>query len=190
MRSRSSWSIRRGSPRSAIAEARRSAVALRAQLAQIQLECDTLDAEVLLDDIGVGRTPLPRPLWATPGGHRFSVRREGFVPWSEPLEVQAGTVRTLSVALVPVRVASEEPQMVLARPVGASPVEASKWSRLGRSWWFWGAAAVVVGGAIVVAVASSGGRDVPGSGTARAHHVSLKPARADRARSSRRIPGS
>jgi hypothetical protein len=155
-----------GSPRAVTDEARHSATELRAQLGQVQVHCETADAEVLLDGGAVGRTPLPQPIWCTPGKHVLSLTREGFVPFEEPVTVAAGASAAVSADLRRVKLEVDPYQGTYASPpLPAAPASdrLPLWPRLRRSWWFWSAiAAVAVGGGIALVVAGHG-TDAPPS---------------------------
>ncbi len=156
-----------GSPRAVTDEARRSAADLRAQLGQLQLTCQTADAQVLLDGAAAGRTPLPQPIWCTPGRHVLGLTHAGFVPFEEAFTVAAGATATVTASLRPLKLEPDPYRGTYGAPplpAGPAPDRAPLWPRLRRSWWFWGAlAAVAIGGGIAIAVAAGGGPDVPPS---------------------------
>ena len=120
-------------PEEALAEAHRSVAELRPQLGGWILHCRPLDAEVTLDEKPLGQAPLNQPIWMTPGRHRLVVRREGYLPFTVTLHVNAGAVTSWPVNLEPV----ESP----ARPTpGPQPP-------FYRQWPFW----AVAGGTILFA---------------------------------------
>jgi tetratricopeptide (TPR) repeat protein len=148
-----------GSPRPVTDEARQSAADLRAQLGQIQVECDTAGADILIDGAAVGRTPQPRPIWCTPGKHRLTLQRQGFLPFDETTLVQAGGIHTLRASLRRLKLDPDPYQGTYASPAhkDSPPLgRPAAWSSLTRKWWFWGAvAAVAVGGGIAAATSMS-----------------------------------
>jgi tetratricopeptide (TPR) repeat protein len=144
-----------GSPRPVTDEARRSAADLRAQLGQLQVECDTAGADILLDGAAVGRTPQLRPIWCTPGNRTLSLQRQGFVPFEETVVVQPGSIHTLRASLRRLKLDPDPYQGTYAAPAprDTAPSRGSGvWSDVTKQWWFWGAvAAVAVGGGVAAA---------------------------------------
>jgi hypothetical protein len=95
------------------ADARKSVAELREKLGQIRVECEKPGAEVNVDGKNIGLTPLPEPIWATPGHHQVTASHASATPALENVEVTAGSVRTVTLHLRP-----------LALPVAAEPVRA------------------------------------------------------------------
>ena len=143
------------------AEARASVSDLQAQLGRIQVRTDRLDLEVLLDGEVAGRTPLPAPLWVTPGAHFVALRGDGLAPESKTVTVAAGGLRTVQLAPRPIVLS---PRAVAASPATPAPAhdQPTAGGQWYRRWWVWALAgtAVAVGGGAVVA-SRSGGTPMP-----------------------------
>jgi TolB-like protein len=58
-------------------------------------------AEVLVDDVLLGSTPLSEPLRLSRGGHRLVVRKDGFIAATKPVRIEPEQVTLEEVALVP-----------------------------------------------------------------------------------------
>lgn len=106
----------------------------------ISVLTDLVGATVSVDGEAVGKTPLSGPVAGLAlGAHRLEVRAEGYVPFSEEVEV-----RFQKTSRVVVRLASEEPSgaapLVRKRPA-VRPWYTSTWFYVGV-----GVAAAVVGG--------------------------------------------
>lgn len=93
-------------PPEMISEAKRSVVELRGMLGNLTILCGTPGAEVALDGRIIGSAPLPSSLWVMPGNHLITANHQGFSPASVTVDVNAGTVHTLTLAMQRV---SEEP---------------------------------------------------------------------------------
>jgi len=55
----------------------------------LDVQVDPPDAEIWLDGRQLGRAPLPRPVFVSPGEHDLQLRREGYEPASVRVEVQS-----------------------------------------------------------------------------------------------------
>jgi hypothetical protein len=61
---------------------------------RIAVTADAFNAEVLVDDVLVGTTPLDHPLPVAPGSHRVRLQKEGYQPYSTSVDVEpAGEAR-------------------------------------------------------------------------------------------------
>jgi hypothetical protein len=83
------------------AEARAFAAAVTKLVASVKIDVTEPDAEVLVDDEVVGRSPLAAPVIVTYGKHRFRARKSGFIDAAEALEIQEG--QSTAVRLEPKR---------------------------------------------------------------------------------------
>jgi tetratricopeptide (TPR) repeat protein len=148
-------------PAPAVAEANASVAELRRQLGRLLVDCPAAGVEIALDGRSIGRTPLPRAIWAMPGRHRLTARHPGWVTIVETIAVAAGDLRRVAVRQ-PLAVpppAEEESRPVVADLRAAPPERNDK--ALYARWPFW----AVVGGAVLVAgvvvFAASGHTSVP-----------------------------
>ena len=101
----------------ALAVAQAKLGALSAATAQLTLEVSELDAEVKLDGVTVGRTPLSEPLSLNPGSHQILIQKDGFIGLTQQLQLERGPSST-KLSLVPevltgkLRVTLSNPQSV------------------------------------------------------------------------------
>lgn len=74
----------------------------RAKIGTLTIEVDVAGAEVLIDDVVIGRTPLAGPVFVEPGGRRIVARLSGRADMTRTLLVEAGMEKKvgLSLALV------------------------------------------------------------------------------------------
>ncbi len=75
-------------------------VQLREKPAQLSLE-GTKNAEVTIDSRPVGTTPLPGPIQLSSGSHLIVIRKNGYRPYTEEIEVARDQRKTLPVELKP-----------------------------------------------------------------------------------------
>jgi hypothetical protein len=146
-------------PADALAEAHRSVAELQLQLGRVAVDCDIPSAEVSLDGKIVGRTPLSRPLWTTPGQHRLAVRRQGYVSDVQMIEAVGGKARRVSVRLRAVDLTiptTPSPQTTLVEQPRDTPSDDAQGSPFYARWPFWAAVggAVLVGGILIAATSS------------------------------------
>src|ERR1035437_8172540 len=84
-----------------IADARGFLADLQTKLGRIQIDSVTVDAAISLDGKDVGLTPLPNPLWATPGRHQVTARHWSAPPDIQSVEVSAGAIQAVLIILQP-----------------------------------------------------------------------------------------
>lgn len=153
-------------PPEMILEAKRSVGELRGMLGNLSIKCSTPGAEVALDGRIIGFAPLPNALWVMPGSHLITAQHPGFDRATVTVDVNAGTVHTLTLTMQRV---SEEPAVagVVAGEGGATNVarmphevatvpsshasaSSPKGWWLGRKWtWVAASSAVVLAGGAV-----------------------------------------
>jgi hypothetical protein len=97
------------------AEVQKDIEKLKARVANLEVACTVPDAEVTLDDVAVGKCPVPKPILVSAGRHKVSVSKVGFTSSTKVVELASGD--TLKVSLDPV-------EQKTATPVG--PVEPPK----------------------------------------------------------------
>jgi hypothetical protein len=143
------------------ADARRSLAELRAKLGRIRIECQTAETVVSIDGKSVGVTPLPEPLWATPGRHQVTASHVHRAIAIENVDVLVGRLHTVTLQLPsladPVVVAPKVPPAAISPAATVAPAalttvpelpnESSGVQPIYKKWWVWtGVGAVVVGG--------------------------------------------
>ena len=144
-----------------IANANKSVAELRSMLGRIRIDCETADAEVSVDGKSLGLTPLPDPIWATPGRHQVTAKHASAAPAIEDVDVTAGSVSavttrllllTAPMAAAPAPVPEAAPR--LDRQVAPRPSDTGGGWWLGRKWTWIAAGSTVVlaAGAITAGV--------------------------------------
>lgn len=73
--------------------------ALTQRVAKLVIETDVPGAEVLIDDVSVGTTPLSAPLVVNSGIRRIGVRHPEYLPQSRRLSIAGGVADTIKFAL-------------------------------------------------------------------------------------------
>jgi hypothetical protein len=121
---------------------------LRARVATVDIVVDVANADVLVDDVSAGTSPLAKPLVVSAGRRSLVVTRSGFVPVKRVLEVAGGDKTRFDIHLSEIVAASpsidsrsgaapEPPPVVVSREA-PSP---------GVPWFGWGLTAILAGGA-------------------------------------------
>jgi len=85
------------------------------QLAVVRVTIEPEGATVFVDEREIGLAPLAEPLILEPGPHRISVRKDGFTPGSDQLQVAPGDKLERTIAL------KEIPKVVEAKPEPPPP---------------------------------------------------------------------
>lgn len=124
---------------------------LAGRVATVTISSGTAGAEVLVDDVPVGRTPLSEPLTVSAGLRKITLQKGDLAPVSRVVEVAGGDSTSVIVNL-------SEPQAQSTATVGApaltapapslSPTSQPAPSRAGFWVAFSGAAALTAGGAV------------------------------------------
>ncbi len=90
---------------------------IAAASALLKLDASEVDADVQLDGVSVGRSPLPAPVPANPGNHQITLQKPGFVALTQQFTLVRG-LNALSMKLVPevlmgkLRVTSNSPGVI------------------------------------------------------------------------------
>jgi len=135
-------------------------------LGSIEVDVSVPGADVSLDAIPVGRTPLPAPLRAPAGDRWIEMRAAGYRPHLSVVAVQAGKTARVAAQLeatAPPRAIPPAPAPALgiaARADGASASAAAGRRPIYETWWFWTGMAVVLAG-VGVAIAAASGSSAP-----------------------------
>jgi hypothetical protein len=134
------------------AEAKTTVTDLKTKLGEVQLDCPTAGATVLLDEKLLGTTPLHGPVWALPGTHRVTIRAARHANVTLTLEVVAGQQQTIEHDVGPAVIRwkpeptapavtrledSDKTPLLTSSPTPAEP----GWH---RSWYFWTTASMTV----------------------------------------------
>jgi hypothetical protein len=89
-------------PDDRINEAKTSVATLEGKLGKLKIECEVPGADIGLDGKLIGKSPLPRLVWAQPGRHQVTAEKRGFLPAIEDVEVKASWVHTVVMSPQPV----------------------------------------------------------------------------------------
>jgi hypothetical protein len=129
------------------AEVRRELEVLRTRVSHVVVSSNVVGAEVQVDDVVVGKTPLAEPVLVNAGRRKVTVTGAGRLPATKVVEATAtDTIRV---------------QLDLAEP-GPPPtpipgrLETGGSSRGALPWALWGGAALLAGGAAVTGVLALG----------------------------------
>lgn len=77
-------------PASRRAEVQRDIDKLKARVANLDITSAVPDAEVTIDDVAVGKTPLSKPIMVSAGRHKITVSKVGFTSATRVIEVASG----------------------------------------------------------------------------------------------------
>jgi hypothetical protein len=76
----------------------------RALVGAITVEANVPDADVLVDDKGVGKLPLQDPIFVEPGSHAVEIRAHGYEPFVQMVVLGPGASTLMRTRLEPMRV--------------------------------------------------------------------------------------
>jgi hypothetical protein len=87
-------------PRARRAEVDKEIARLHARVGRITIRSSVQDAVVSVDDDALGPAPVTRTVAVGP--RRVTVRKDGYVPWTQSVEIASGDDRVVEVVLEPV----------------------------------------------------------------------------------------
>ncbi len=73
---------------------------LKARVANLEIVVNVPDAEVTIDDVPAGKTPLPKTVLVSAGRHRIVVAKPGFASITKVVEIASAEVQKVPVELV------------------------------------------------------------------------------------------
>jgi hypothetical protein len=94
------------------------------RIATLDVKVNVADADVLVDDISVGRSPLGHPVLLNPGYHKISSSKAGYTPDARQQGFAGGDKTTIEITLqqIAAPVAPSQPQPVTpTQPVPEQP---------------------------------------------------------------------
>ncbi len=94
---------------------------LKARVAQLQIKCDVDGADVLVEGVSVGTTPMSAALLLNPGVVHLSVRKPGYASETRSFTLAGSEAKELSIAL---RAEGTGPAEPSAKPAQPAPVSA------------------------------------------------------------------
>lgn len=101
------------------AEVQRDIEKLRSRIAKVEITVNATDAEVSVDDVLVGRTPLAKPVLVSAGRRKITVSKPGLAPVSKVVEVAGAD--SIRVSLELNEPTGNGPTPTPAPPVGGEP---------------------------------------------------------------------
>lgn len=104
------------------ADVQRDIEKLRARVANLEIVVTVPDADVVLDDLPVGKSPLSKPIMVSAGRHKITISKAGYAATTKVVEIASGD--SLKVPIDPVE-QKVEPAAPPLPPVGptATPVD-------------------------------------------------------------------
>ena len=89
---------------------------LKARVANLEIVVNVPDAEVTIDDVSAGKTPLPKTVLVSAGRHRIVVAKAGFASITKVVEIASAEVQKVPVDLVETKTATVAPPPVAPEP--------------------------------------------------------------------------
>ncbi len=154
------------------AETRQYVEDLRKRVGQIDLTTDTTGADVRVDGMKKGVTPLARALIVTPGVHSLEIKRDGSpLSYAEQITASAGEIVHVRARLTNPSVGAgslfpptQAPPPTRGLDLSTRPVPTGDDVPIYKRSWFWpvaGGAVALVTVLVIVAASSGGGTNVP-----------------------------
>ena len=92
-------------PRARRAEVDKEIAKLHARVGRLTVRSSVQDAAVTVDDEAAGPAPMTRNVAV--GARRITVKKDGYIPWTQSVEVASGDDRVVEAVLEPVGVAAQ-----------------------------------------------------------------------------------
>jgi len=108
-----------GIPSSRRADVQRDIDKLKARVANVEITSAVADADVTIDDVSFGKTPIGKPILVSAGRHKVTVSKPGFTAASKVIEIASGD--KVTVPLDPVEQKSAPPVVVAPPPPAGEP---------------------------------------------------------------------
>jgi hypothetical protein len=112
----------KGAPTAWTADARRRSRALHLRVGTVEVVCEEAGAELFVDGKSRGLTPITAPFLLLAGVHQISLRKEGFLPFDQTIELEAGQPVRLVARLEPASPSSPARTVPGVAGRGASPL--------------------------------------------------------------------
>lgn len=107
---------------------------LKEKVGTIGVETNVEGAEILVDDVSVGTTPLEKPVVVNAGKRKFAASKDGYTPQARVIDVAGRDEQTLTLTLQPIGGPRDDrqPQPVTPPPAAAQePDRTAAWVMLG-----------------------------------------------------------
>jgi hypothetical protein len=101
-----------------VADANQRQRDLRRRIGEVELRCNQEGAQVYIDDVTIGRTPLVDPVRVAPGPHRIAFHKDGFDPFAAAIHVSPGAKHSIEASMH--ATAAAEPDKTTQRSVPPS----------------------------------------------------------------------
>jgi hypothetical protein len=124
---------------------------LSARVAKLDIKSNVAGADVLVDDVVVGRTPLSEPLVVSAGRRKITIQKADMSPASRAVDVAGGDTQTVVLDLAP-------PKPVLPKNAVVEPPREPPPSRTAL-WLSLAATGALTGGAVVTGLLAVGAHD-------------------------------
>lgn len=102
------------------AEVEKDIEKLKARVANIEVTVNVPDAEVTIDDVSAGKTPLPKAVLVSAGRHRITITKPGFTAVNKVVEIASAELQKVAVDLVEIGSAAAPAAPVVVEP-GKTP---------------------------------------------------------------------
>jgi hypothetical protein len=122
---------------------------LQGVLGQVNVLCQYDGADISVDGKSVGKSPLVRPVWVTPGRHQVTAIKSGDCPMVDYADVTAGGQDTVQLRPLHGPLPADAPRIDLSSAAKTEPSSQGWW--LGRKWtWVAAGSTVAIGGAAAI----------------------------------------
>lgn len=122
---------------------------LMTRVATLTITSNAAGAEVLVDDVSIGRTPLSEAVMVSAGRRKITVQKGDLAPVSRVVEVAGGDATTLTVNLAEPQAGATAGAPAVTAPASSQPAAPPATpSRAGFWVAFSGTAALAIGGAV------------------------------------------
>jgi len=122
---------------------------LQNSLGQLTVVCQHEGADISVDGRGVGKSPLGRPVWVTPGQHQVTATKSGDCPMVDHADVTAGGQSTVTLKPLHGPLVADVPRVDLGNATKAEATGQGWW--LGRKWtWVAAGSTVALTGAAAI----------------------------------------
>jgi hypothetical protein len=94
---------------------------LKARVANLEITVNVPDAEVTIDDVSAGKTPLPKAVLVSAGRHRIVISKTGFTPITKVVEIASAELQKVPVDLVETKSTTAAPPPAVDPGKGTTP---------------------------------------------------------------------
>jgi hypothetical protein len=123
---------------------------LRTKVAELVIQTNLEGAEVTVNEVVLGTTPLSDQVWVNPGRHRVQVTYPGRIPAGKVIAAVGGETVEVEFTLVDPALPAPRPAPVVTRPAVTSSPEPRR--EPAPTWIGWTATGVLAAGAVVTGV--------------------------------------